>query len=81
MEGHEAHELVVAKINAAIKILEWAKDDIEPGIGGNPQQLHAALADAFKSIYRTVSEAVAEQQSSKQAAAEPPKAEAVPIGG
>jgi len=78
----ESHELVVAKINAAIKILEWAKDGIEPGIGGNPQQLHVALAEAFKVVYRTVSEAVAaEQKASEQQAAEPAKPEAVPIGG
>ncbi len=51
-------ELTVAKINAAIKILEWSKDDIEPGIGGTPNQLHVALADAFRSIYAIVSEAV-----------------------
>jgi len=78
----EPHDLVVAKINAAIKILEWAKDDIEPGIGGNPQQLHVALAEAFKVVYRTVSEAVAaEQKASEQQAAEPTKPEAMPIGG
>jgi len=73
----EPHDLVVAKINAAIKILEWAKDDIEPGIGGNPQQLHVALAEAFKVVYRTVSEAVAAEQQT----VEPTKPEAVPIGG
>jgi hypothetical protein len=51
-------ELTVAKINAAVKILEWSKDDIEPGIGGTPNQLHVALADAFRSVYNIVSEAV-----------------------
>ena len=51
-------ELTVAKINAAVKILEWSKDDIEPGIGGTPNQLHVALADAFRSVYQIVSEAV-----------------------
>ena len=51
-------ELTVAKINAAVKILEWSKDDIEPGIGGTPNQLHVALADAFRNIFKIVSEAV-----------------------
>ena len=51
-------ELAVAKINAALKILEWSKDEIEPGIGGTPNQLHIALADAFRVIYGIVSESV-----------------------
>ncbi len=51
-------ELTVAKINAALKILEWSKDDIEPGISGNPNQLHVALAEAFRTVYGVVSEAV-----------------------
>ncbi len=51
-------ELTVAKINATVKILEWSKDDIEPGIGGTPTQLHVALADAFRTVYNIVSEAV-----------------------
>lgn len=51
-------ELTVAKINAAVKILEWSKDNIEPGIGGTPTQLHVALADAFRTVYNIVSEAV-----------------------
>lgn len=51
-------ELTVAKINAALKILEWSKDEIEPGIGGTPNQLHIALADAFRAIYAIVSESV-----------------------
>ncbi len=51
-------DLTVAKINAALKILEWSKDDIEPGISGNPNQLHVALAEAFKTVYGVVSEAV-----------------------
>jgi hypothetical protein len=51
-------ELTVAKINAAVKILEWSKDDLEPGIGGTPTQPHVALADAFKTIYNMISEAV-----------------------
>jgi hypothetical protein len=51
-------ELTVAKINAAVKILEWSKDDIEPGIGGTPSQLHIALADAFRNVYKIVAEAV-----------------------
>jgi hypothetical protein len=51
-------ELTVAKINAAIKILEWSKDDIEPGIGGTPTQMHVALADAFRTVFNIVSETV-----------------------
>jgi hypothetical protein len=51
-------ELTVAKINASLKILEWSKDEIEPGIGGTPNQLHIALADAFRAIYGIVSESV-----------------------
>jgi len=51
-------ELTVAKINAALKIIEWSKDDIEPGISGNPNQLHVALAEAFRSVYGVISEAV-----------------------
>jgi hypothetical protein len=51
-------ELTVAKINAAVKILEWSKDQIEPGIGGTPTQMHVALADAFRTVYNIVSEAV-----------------------
>lgn len=56
----KSHELTVAKINAATKILEWAKDDIEPGIDGVPKEMHLALAEAFKAVYRMVGEAVAE---------------------
>ena len=55
----EPTELVVAKINATVKILEWAKETIEPGIGGSPQALHAALTEAFRSVYRGISETVA----------------------
>lgn len=51
-------ELTVAKINAALKILEWSKDDIEPGISGTPSQLYVALAEAFRSIYQIVSESI-----------------------
>jgi hypothetical protein len=51
-------ELTVAKINAALKILEWSKDDMEPGVGGTPNQLHVALADAFRTVFAIVSEAV-----------------------
>jgi hypothetical protein len=70
-------ELTVAKINAAVKILEWSKDDIEPGIGGTPNQLHVALADAFRSVYKIVSEAVgpgSEQPSSREPEPEPEQA-------
>jgi len=51
-------ELMVAKINAALRILEWSKDAIEPGIGGSPNQLHVALAEAFRTIFSVVSEAI-----------------------
>lgn len=51
-------DLTVAKINAALKIVEWSKDDIEPGISGNPNQLHVALAEAFRTVYSVISEAV-----------------------
>lgn len=51
-------ELTVAKINAALKILEWSKDDIEPGISGNPNQMHLALAEAFRTVYDVVSQTV-----------------------
>lgn len=51
-------ELTVAKINAALKIVEWSKDDVEPGISGNPNQLHVALAEAFRTVYSLISEAV-----------------------
>ena len=51
-------ELTVAKINAALKIIEWSKDDVEPGISGNPNQLHVALAEAFRTVYDVVSAAV-----------------------
>lgn len=51
-------DLAVAKINAALKILEWSKDGIEPGISGNPTQLHAALAEAFKTVYASICEVV-----------------------
>lgn len=56
-------ELTVAKINAALKILEWSKDDIEPGISGNPSQLHVALAEAFRSVYEVVCEAIGPSSS------------------
>ncbi len=77
----ESHELVVAKINAAVKILEWAKDDIEPGIGGTPVQMYAALAEAFKEVYAKVSEAVAKEGAGAPDQSEPTKPEAMPIGG
>ncbi|HEX5417446.1 MAG TPA: hypothetical protein VFZ25_17415 [Chloroflexota bacterium] len=53
-------ELTVAKINAALKILEWSKDDIEPGISGTPSQLYIALAEAFRSVYQIVSDSIGE---------------------
>jgi hypothetical protein len=59
----ESDELTVAKINATVKILEWAKDGIEPGIGGSPQELHSALASAFKAVYHAVSETITSENA------------------
>lgn len=56
-------DLMVAKINAALKIIEWSKDDIEPGIDGSPEQLHMALAEAFRLVYGIVSESVGPSES------------------
>lgn len=58
----ESNDLIIAKINATVKILEWAKDAIEPGISGNPQALHLALTEAFRQVYRGVSETVAAEE-------------------
>ena len=71
-------ELTVAKINAALKILEWSKDDIEPGIGGTPTQLYVALAEAFRSVYQIVSESI-EPGAEDEAVAEG-ESEKVPEG-
>lgn len=51
-------DLTVAKINASVKILEWAREGLEPGVGGTPGQLHIALAEAFRAIYSVVDETV-----------------------
>jgi hypothetical protein len=64
-------ELTTAKINAAVKILEWSKDDIEPGVGGTPNQLHVALAEAFRSIYIIVTETVGPSVADNGAHPEP----------
>lgn len=66
-------DLTVAKINAALKILEWSKDEIEPGIGGTPNQLHIALADAFRAIYDIVSESVRTTQSNSSSSFDIPE--------
>jgi hypothetical protein len=63
-------ELTQAKINAALKILEWSKDDIEPGVGGTPNQLHMALAEAFRTVYDIVSTAVGPGESSTNGSTE-----------
>jgi len=68
-------ELTVAKINASIKILEWSKDDIEPGIGGSPAQLHVALAEAFRAIYDIVSGSVGVSTEEKHVNGEEAKPE------
>jgi hypothetical protein len=70
-------ELTVAKINATVKILEWSKDDLEPGIGGTPSQLHIALSEAFRSIYSIVSEAVGPGQGNGASSTENEKSEPV----
>ncbi len=54
----QPNELTAAKINATLKILEWARDDIEPGINGAPERAHLALAVAFKEVYRILGEAI-----------------------
>ncbi len=66
-DGHSVakDDLTVAKINAALKILEWSKDDIEPGISGNPNQLHVALAEAFRTVYDVVSAAIGTTEESE----------------
>ncbi len=77
-------ELIVAKINAAVKILEWAKDDIEPGIGQTPRTRQAALGEAFKTVYAAISEAIAidlrEAAAGQEAESGAQPAPAVPIG-
>lgn len=57
----QPNELITAKINATLKILEWARDDIEPGIDGAPDKAHIALAQAFREIYRILGEAIEEK--------------------
>lgn len=71
-------DLTVAKINAALKILEWSKDDIEPGISGNPNQLHVALAEAFRTVYDAICDAVGPGASDGEEAEEEKKEE-VPV--
>ncbi|MGH2461896.1 MAG: hypothetical protein ACRDIY_23825 [Chloroflexota bacterium] len=72
-------ELTVAKINAALKILEWSKDDIEPGISGNPSQLHVALSEAFRTVYEIVGEAVGSSSSTETAEEPEDDREEVPV--
>lgn len=47
-----------AKIQATLKIIEWSRDDIEPGIDGNPSEKHLALSAAFQQAYKMISEVV-----------------------
>jgi hypothetical protein len=54
----QPNELTNAKIQAALKILEWSRDDIEPGIDGAADKAHIALAEAFKEIYEILGEAI-----------------------
>jgi hypothetical protein len=62
----KSDDLTVAKITAALRILEWSKDDIEPGIGGNPQQLHVALSQAFRAIYQAIGEAIGDDGAAER---------------
>lgn len=47
-----------AKIQATLKIIEWSRDDIEPGIDGNPSEKHLALSAAFQQTYKMISETI-----------------------
>jgi hypothetical protein len=81
----QPHELVSAKINAALRILEWARGDIEPGISGTPEKAHIALAEAFREIYLIVEDTIpsgrAEAPSAPaEAPSAPAEATATPIG-
>ena len=71
-------DLISAKINATLKILEWARGDIEPGIDGTPAKTHVALAEAFRETYLILDEAIqASVGEASGATGEPP---ALPIG-
>ena len=63
-EEFRPQSLRQAKILAALKIVEWSRDSVEPGIGGNPPEMHVTLALAFQKAYQMVSEVVdAESES------------------
>ncbi len=47
-----------AKIQATLRIIEWSRDDIEPGIDGNPSEKHLALSAAFQQTYKMISEVI-----------------------
>ncbi len=47
-----------AKIQATLRIIEWSRDDIEPGIDGNPSEKHLALSAAFQQTYKLISEVI-----------------------
>ena len=47
-----------AKIQATLRIIEWSRDDIEPGIDGNPSDKHLALSAAFQQTYKMISEVI-----------------------
>ena len=47
-----------AKIQATLRIIEWSRDDIEPGIDGNPSEKHLALSTAFQQTYKMISEVI-----------------------
>lgn len=75
----QPNDLIAAKINATLKILEWARGDIEPGIAGAPAKAHIALAEAFREIYSIVDGAI--QVDPDAGSAAPRAAAAIPIGG
>jgi hypothetical protein len=74
----QPNDLTAAKINATLKILEWARGDIEPGIGNTPQKAHIALAEAFREIYGIVDEAIKATPNGETGL--PDQTVAVPIG-
>ena len=53
-----AHGIRQSKIQATLRIIEWSRDDIEPGIDGNPSAKHLALSAAFQETYKMISEVI-----------------------
>jgi hypothetical protein len=73
----QPNELAAAKINATLKILEWSKDDIEPGIDGAPEKAHIALAEAFREIFEILGQAIEDKPQARGGS----ESDATPIGG